>query len=228
MNAILSTLQAWLGEAEQLAGRLPEVAAALRGYGWPGIALALAVGLALLVAGARLGRLLAAVGAALVGFWVGGLLAPAVHGWVPASLPAWVGAAALGASALMTPIVYPIVLGLAPGALLGMHVAVAGKAWLGGVAGGIVLALVLALLRRLVLAATAAVAGAALVAAGLLALAARWPALEPLARRPILLLGVAAVLAVAGTAFQLGAGVERAGRARGGVDPQGGRKPLED
>jgi hypothetical protein len=228
MNAIVATLQAWLGEAERLAGRLPELAALLRGGGWAALAGALAVGLALLVAGSRLGRFLAGAGAALVGFWVGGMIAPAVHGWLPATLPPWVGAAVLGLSAVMTPVVYPIVLGLAPGALLGMHVAVAGKAWLGGVAGGIVLALVAVLLRRLVLAATAALAGAALVAAGLLALAARWPALEPLARRPIVLLGVAAVLAIAGTAFQLGAGVERAGRPRNRIDAEGGRKPLED
>jgi hypothetical protein len=227
MSAMLATLQGWLAEAERLAGRLPELAAVLRGGGWPALAAALAAGIALLVAGARLGRLLAAAGAALMGWWVGGMLAPAVHGWVPASLPAWVAAAVLGLSALMSPVVYPVVLGLAPGALLGMHVAVAGKAWLGGLAGGIVLALLAVLLRRLVVAATAATVGAALVAAGLLALAARWPALDPLARRPILLLGLAAVLAVAGTAFQLGAGVERAGRARRGVEPEG-RKPLED
>jgi hypothetical protein len=227
MSQILATLQAWLGAAELLAARLPELAALLRSGGWPALALALAGGLALLVAGARLGRILTAAGGVLMGFWAGGLLGPAVRGWVPDAVLGWVGAGVIGLASFMSPIVYPIMLGLVPGVLLGVHVAVAGKAWLGGVAGGVVLALAGAALRRAVVAASAAVAGAALVAAGLLALAGKVPALDVLARRPVILLGVAAVLAVAGTAFQLGAGAERAGGPRNRVEPGGSPPPEE-
>ena len=226
MNQVLATLQAWLGAAELLAARLPELAALLRGGGWPGIALALAGGLALLVAGWRLGRTLSAAGGVLMGFWAGGLLGPAVRGWVPDAVPGWVGAGVIGLASFMSPIVYPVVLGLVPGVLLGMHVAVAGKAWLGGVAGGVVLALAGAVLRRVVVAATAAVAGAALVAGGLLSLAGKVPALDVFVRRQVILLVVAAVLAVAGTAFQLGAGAERAGRPRNRIEP-GEPRPLD-
>ncbi len=226
MSRMVATLQSWLAAAERLTERLPDLAELVGAGGWPVGVLAMAVGLALLAAGARLGRILTAAGGALVGFWVFGLLGSAFPAWVPAVVPGLVGAGVLGFSSFMSPIVYPVVLGLVPGVLLGMHVAVAGKAWLGGVAGGVVLALAGAVLRRVVVAATAAVAGAALVAGGLLSLAVKVPALDFFARRQVILLVVAAVLAVAGTAFQLGAGAERAGRPKNRIEP-GEPRPLD-
>jgi hypothetical protein len=206
MSGVLALLQEWLASAERLASRVPELARSLGAGSWPAVVLAGAAGLALLVAGARLGRFLAAAGGALVGWLVGGLLAPAVHGWMPAWVPAWVAAAVLGLVSLLAPDVYPITLGLVPGALLGVRLPLADKPWVGGFSGGLALGLVALWLRRLVLAGTAAVAGAVLAVASLLALSRQVPALLVLARRPMLLTGLAALLAVAGTAFQLGVG----------------------
>ncbi len=214
MSGAVALLQEWLSEAEHLATRIPELTRAVGAGSWPAVVLAGAAGLALLVAGMRLGRFLTAAGGALIGWLAGGLLAPAVHGWLPAGLPPWIAAAMLGLASFLAPNVYPVVLGLVPGVLLGLRISLAGKAWLGGLAGGLALALLALWLRRLVLAATGALAGAVLVAASLLALARHVPALLVLARRPTLLAGLAAVLAVAGTAFQLGAGVERGRKQR--------------
>jgi len=214
MTGLVSLLQAWLAGAEALAARLPELARALARGSWPAVALAAAAGVVLLAAGARLGRVLAAAGGALVGWIAGSLAAPAVHGWLPAWFPPWVGAAALGLSSALAPEVYPVALGLVAGALLGSKVPLAGRGWLGAGVGGVVLALLGAALRRLVMAATAAIAGAVLVAAALLASAGRFPALAVLADRPVVLAGLAALLVVAGTAFQLGAGPPSGGKAR--------------
>ena len=206
MSGVFALLQEWLAAAERLATRVPDLARALGGGSWPAVVLAGATGLALLVAGARLGRLLAAAGGASVGWLAGGLLEPAVHGWMPGWLPVWIAAAVLGLMSFLAPEVYPIALGLVPGALLGVRMPLAGKPWVGAFSVGLALGLLALWLRRLVLAATAALVGAVLVVASLLALSRHVPALLVLARRPMLLAGLAALLAVAGTAFQLGAG----------------------
>jgi hypothetical protein len=213
MTGAIALLHAWLAAAERLAARVPELAKSLGERSWPAAALAAAGGIALLLGGARLGRVLAAAGGALVGWLAGGLVAPAVHGWLPAWLPPSVGAAVLGFASALAPEVYPVVLGLVPGALLGLQVPLGGRPWAGAAVSGAALALLGALLRRLVMAATAAVAGAVLVAVALLAFSGRFTALAVLAQRPMVLAGLAALLAVAGTAFQLGAGGSR-GRAR--------------
>ncbi len=163
--------------------------------------------------GVRLGRLLASAGGAFVGWFIGGLLTPAVSGWMPAWLPAWVGAAVLGLMSFLAPDVYPIALGLVPGALLGARVPLASKAWL-SVLGGLALALLALWLSRLVLAATAALAGTVLVVASLLALSLHVPVLLVLTRNPVLMAGLAALLTVAGTAFQLRPDIGRARRPR--------------
>jgi len=214
MTGLVALLQAWLAAAEALAARLPDLAKALGQGSWPAVALATAAGLVLLMAGARLGPVLAAAGGALLGWIAGGLAAPAVQGWLPARLPPWVGAAGLGLSSALVPEVYPIALGLVMGALLGSKVPLAGRASLGAGVGGMALALLGAALRRLVLAVTAAIAGAVLVTAALLASAGRFPALAVLTQRPIILAGLAALLVVAGTAFQLGARSPSGGKAR--------------
>ncbi|HEX7622730.1 MAG TPA: hypothetical protein VF400_04095 [Anaeromyxobacteraceae bacterium] len=200
---MLQLLQRWLVAAEQLAGQFPTAAARLDS--WPAALLAGLAGLALLVAGIRLGRVLAAGGAAVVGFLAGLALWPGFELWnLPAATPAFAAAAVLGLLALASPELYPVLLGLVPGALLGARVSLAGSAWVGAAAGGLVLALLAVLLRRIVLAATAAVAGAVLVAAALLALSRLVPALSFLGQRPTMLAGFAALLAVASTAFQVG------------------------
>ena len=205
MNGMLALLQSWLAMAARLAGQLPEVATALTHGAWPAAVVALGLGLALLLAGLRLGRILAAAGAAAVGWLAGSLLFPSFDLWnLPPATPAWAAALVLGVMALGVPELYAALVGIIPGALLGVHVAVAGKAWLGGLAGAVVLALLALWLRRLVLAATAAGAGAVLVVAALLALSAGVPRLAALAHRPLVLAVLVGVLAVAGTAYQLG------------------------
>jgi hypothetical protein len=217
MSGLVSLLQGAWAAAEGFAMRAPEAAGSLAAGSWPAEVLAASAGLALLVAGARLGRFLACAGGALIGWVGGGLLAPQLHAWLPGWLPPWVGAAMLGFGSLLAPWLYPLSLGLLPGVLLGLRAPVAGRNWLGGTAGGLALGLLALWLRRLVLAATAALAGAVLVSLALVAASRQIPALETLARRPALLLGLAATLVVAGTAYQFGAGVERGGR--GGPRP---------
>jgi hypothetical protein len=201
---MVEVLQRWLAAAEALAGGLPG-AAVEHLASWPAAFLALVGGLALLVAGMRLGRVLAAAGAAALGWFAGAALVPNFELWtLPAATPAFAGAAVLGLLALAAPELYPVVLGLVPGGLLGAHVAVGGKHWAGAAVGAAVLALAAVLFRRVVLAATAAVAGAVLVAAALVAFAVRIPSLRQVTDRHVLLAGIAALLAVAGTAFQVG------------------------
>ena len=205
MSGMLTLLESWLAAAERLAARLPQTATSLTRGSWPAAILALALGLALLVAGIRLGRVLTAAGAAAVGWLAGSLLVPSFQLWnLPPATPAWAAAITLGVLALGAPDLYPLVLGGIPGALLGMRVAVAGKAWVGALAGAVVLALLAVWLRRLVLAATGAVAGSVLVVAALIALSAGVPRLAALAHRPLVAAAVAGVLAIAGTAYQLG------------------------
>src|SRR6266702_3919887 len=164
---MLELLQRWLATAERLASRFPAVTVHLAS--WPAALLAGLAGLTLLVAGIRLGRVLAAGGAAAVGFLAGLALAPSFDLWnLPAETPAFAAAAVLGLLALASPELYPVLLGLVPGALLGARATVAGSAWIGAVAGGLALAALAVLLRRIILA------------------------------------GLAVLLAVAGTAFQVG------------------------
>lgn len=209
MNGAGALLRSWLFAAEGLAMRAPYLAGAVAAGGWPAEALVGVAGLALLAAGARVGRLIACAGGALIGWVAGGLAVPYLHGWLPGWLPPRVGAAALGLGSLLAPTLYPFTLGLVPGILLGLRVAIGGTPWAGALAGGVGLAVLAVWLRRFVLAATAACAGAILVALVLLALGRHVPALLPLARRPMLLAAVTGALALAGTAYQLGAGVER-------------------
>ena len=212
MTGVAALLQGWLAAGERLAMRAPELASRLAAGSWPAEMLVAVAGLALLVAGARLGRFLACAGGALVGWIAGGFLASAFHVWLPPWLPPRVGAATLGLASLLAPSLYPLALGLLPGLLLGVQVPIAGKTWLGGVGGAVALALLALWLKRLVVAATAAVGGAVLVTLALVAVSHQVPALLSLARRPALVAGLAATLAVAGTVYQLGAGVERGAR----------------
>ncbi len=210
MSGVLQLLSSWLTTAQEVLAHVPDVATALGAGAWPLAVLVGVLGLTLLLAGVRLGRLLSALGGAAVGLLGGLPLAAlaAAHG-APGWLPSWVAAAVLGAASYFAPEVYPVVLGLVPGALVGMRVPVGDKAWLGPVVGGLVLGVLGLLLRRVVLAATAACLGAILLCMATLALARQVPALAPLTQRPMLLAGVAAILAVAGTGFQSGRGSPR-------------------
>jgi hypothetical protein len=225
MTGIVTVLQGWLADAEALAGRLPDVAGRIAAGSWPAMLLATALGLALLVSGWRLGRVLSALAAGLLGYVVGGTLATALGAPLGPPTWSWVVAGVLGLAAAFAPAVYPAALGAAAGALLGARVPIAGRVALGAIAGGAAGAALALLLRRLVLAATGAAAGAALLSAVLLAVASRYPSLAILRERPVLLAAAGALLFVAGTAFQLGADTDlaRARRTAGASS----RQPLE-
>jgi hypothetical protein len=210
---VLALLQSWIASAERLAQRLPGWAEGIGAHAWPLAAVAALLAIALLVAGTRLGRVIPAAGAAAIGWIAFGQVSGAVSEWgLPAWAPQWGAAIVLGLAAGFAPPVYPLALGMVPGALLGLRMPLAGRVWLGAAAGAVVLGGLAVLARRIVIAATAAAAGAVLLAGALLALAARFTALTALTRRPVLLTLVLAVLAVAGTAFQVGRQPRPAGR----------------
>jgi len=187
----------------ELWGRLPALVARLGAFpAWKLAPLALA-GLALLLAGARGRRPISVVGGALVG-WLGGQAAARALGLTGGLFPLfW--AAALGAGSGLLPPLYPFAAGGLVGALIGAWLPVPGQ---GFVAGGILLLLCggLALLApRAIAATTAGLLGAALVGAALAGAGHHIPFLAPLSTHPILLAGVALVLALASSAFQLAA-----------------------
>ncbi len=221
MTGVLALLQRWLAAVEQAGARVPAAAAAVGSSSWPLAALAAVLGIALLVAGVRLGRLLSATGGGLVGWLAATALGPIGVGSLPPSAAGWAAAAVLGLASGFAPELYPLALGVVPGAMIGLQVPLGGRPWVGAAVGGALCALVLVAVRRLVLAGTAAAIGAALVGASMLALSGHFPALAAVAQRPLLLVGVCAVLAVAGTAYQID-GQARTGRAGAGS----GARPL--
>jgi hypothetical protein len=213
-------LKELLDGAEGLLAWLPEAASLLRAGGWPLELLVIAGGAALLVAGARLGRVLAAAGAALVGWFTGLAIAPAFQRW--GVQPDWVGlslGSALAVASFLAPDAYPLLLGVFPGALLGARVTVAGHASIGAAAGALAFGATGLALRKVIPAVTASVAGSALVCVALAALVpqpaapSRASGLARFLTEPPVLLGIALVLSIAGTAFQLGRG--RGGGRRG-------------
>jgi hypothetical protein len=204
MQGVLAFLTGPASYAEQLARLVEGLAGRLEPGGWPLWAVTALAGGVLLLQGLKLHRLVNALGGALVGAWWGAQFAGLVPGWMPPWFPGWGLAMALGAASLLFDDVYPIALGVTPGVLMGLRIPLDGQAWIGGLAGAIVTALAALALRRQVIALSASIGGASLVAAAALAAARQVSSLALLAQRPTLLVAAAGVLAVAGTAFQLG------------------------
>jgi hypothetical protein len=203
---VLALLQTWIATLERLAQRLPGWAESVGANAWPLALVAALLAVALLVAGTRLGRVIPAAGAATIGWFAVGQISGVTSEW---GLPGWAPqsgvAVLLGLAAGFAPPVYPLALGMVPGALLGMRFPLAGRVWLGGAVGALLLGGLALAARRIVVAATAAVAGAVLLAGSLLALAVRFKVLTAITRRPVLLTLLLALVVVAGTAFQVGA-----------------------
>jgi hypothetical protein len=188
---------------------LPSLAARLRELPWPA-AMALGLcGAVVLLAGARMRRPLAAVGGVVLGC----LAAAAAPSWVATNVGVSRSTLAAAAAALLAvggglfPPLFLFAAGALPGSLLGASFpifAIKDSPELGAaaVAAGTGVAALLA--ARWVAAAAAAILGAALVSAALLAAGGSWPALRLLSARPSITLALAAVLSVAGTAFQVG------------------------
>ncbi len=171
--------------------------------GWTAWALC-AAGVGVLLFGARSRRPLAIAGGALVGWLAGAAASSWLLGEVGVSpLASRIAFALLvGVAAGLAPAVFLFAAGAFPAALLAM--ALGGGAfatWMGVALGGVGGLL----LRRKVAAAAAAVIGAALLAWGVAAAAGSLASLRILVEHPAALGGLAAVLAVAGAAFQLDA-----------------------
>jgi hypothetical protein len=198
-TAFVSDPTSWLA---RLLGEAPALGARLGAVPLWALGALLALGLLALVAGARWRRPLALVGGACVGS-LGGVGVAGLLGLSGMLLPA-IGAAALGGAALALPPLFPFAALALPGAFLGAGAGLAGGRWLGALIGSFLLGGLGLLGARFVAAATAGLAGAGLVGAAILGAANRLPPLEPLSRRPVLLAGLLTVLAVAGTAFQVG------------------------
>jgi hypothetical protein len=200
---VLELLQSWMADAEGIVGRVPDLVAATGSWSWAvGIVAALG-GVGLLLAGARLGPVLTGIGGALVG-WLAGVHVATLAELKAVPIPTigWAVAASLGLLSVFLPAAYPALLGAVAGALLGLRAPLGGSAWIGAAAGALLLGCLALLLRRVVVAGTAAVAGAVLLVAGVVALSLSTPALSGVTHRPVLLTGFGALLAVAGTAFQ--------------------------
>lgn len=196
------------GRWEAALAGLARVAEAARGLGWPA-ALSLGVaGLFLAVLADRFRRISGAAGAAVAGALCGLVLRGPMQGWL--YLEAWAaagaGAVLAAAAAFLAPAVFPAVAGALAGGLAGSLAPVGGDfAWgaLVGAAVGAGLSLVFA--RGLAAFHASFLGGLALAVAAVAGGAGR-PWAADLAAAPVALVALGLVVAVAGTAFQLGGG----------------------
>jgi hypothetical protein len=187
----------------------------------PWAALLAGVGVIFLLHGARRRIVLAFPGGAVIGLVAARVVVTAMDGPGAAVHEEilWISA---GVGALLCagwPPIFPVLALALPGALAGGLLTLAGRAWLGALAGCAVGGGIGALLREWVACLAAGGIGAAAVVAGALGLLARWPlARKPIAvelvEHPMALLAPWAVLTVAGAAFHAGRAWPRDG-ARG-------------
>lgn len=190
---------------------------------WPVAAGVVAAGLFVLLFGARARRPVAVVGAAalaaLAADWLGGRIATALA--VPISTVAAASAAIAGAVSVVVPQVFPALAGAVPAALLAEGLAPADRR-LEALAAGAILGAVLGVLAaRPVAAAVASAVGALAVTIGVAgALGGPGPG-RALLSHPMAVLAAAAILTVAGTAFQLSRAWGRGGK------PSPGRTPAQ-
>lgn len=189
---------------QPVARELPRGVAWLQSLPWPAAAALLGLGLLGLVLGARHRRSVAAVGGLVAGAIAGLTLAgPALRS---ASLSPTASAllcgAAVAALSFAVPWVFPFTLGAVIGAPLGAMLPV-GMPALGPVLGAVAVGGVLVIGSKLVAASAAGLLGGAMVVAGAIAISRGVPVLTPLAAHPMVAVGVALVLGVAGAAAQV-------------------------
>jgi hypothetical protein len=204
---------------QPFARELPRGVAWLRDLPWPVAAALLALGLLGLLLGARHRRGVAAMGGLAVGAVAGlTLAAPALKNLsLDPTTSALVCAVAVSGLSFAVPWVFPFALGAVIGAPLGAHIPV-GVPVLGPALGAVAVGGVLVIASKFVAASAAGLLGGAMVVAGVLAISSDVAALRPLATHPVVAVGVALVLAVAGAAGQVegawGAGVSAKKKAR--------------
>jgi hypothetical protein len=128
-----------------------------------------------------------------------------------------VAALVVGAAAAAFPLLFSFAVGALPGALVGSLRPLGGSEVAGAIAGSFAGGVAAVLLAAPVAAAAAASLGAALLAGAVLSALGPRPLGRDLSARPFVLLGMVAVLAVAGAAFQ----ARRAWQAPGARLPPG-------
>lgn len=177
--------------------------ARLRGGG-PFVGVLLVVGGAVLLAAAdRLRRPVALLGGAAVGALAVHAAQPLLPGALSPAGWTWIAAVLCGGGAALAPTAFPALAGALIGALVGVRVPVAGRPAVGGfIAAGLGAAL-FSVGARSVAAVLASLAGGLAVGVGLVTLAGGRELGVELASRPVVLLGIAVVLGIAGAAFQL-------------------------
>jgi hypothetical protein len=175
----------------------------LRGGG-PFVGLLLAIaGAVLLAAADRLRRPVALLGGAAVGALAVHAARPILPGGLSPAGWAWIAAVLFGGAAAVAPVAFPALAGALAGALVGAHVPIAGRPAIGAVLAAAVGAALLSVGGRTAAAVLANLAGGLAIATGVVTLAGGRELGVELASRPMVLLGIAAVLGVAGAAFQL-------------------------
>jgi hypothetical protein len=207
------------------------VASELGRSAWPVPVGVAAAGLVVMLFGARARRPVAVVGAAGVAavavHWVGAR-AGAPMGMAPSTL-AGVAAAVSGALAALVPQVFPALAGAVPGALLAELLAPADRTLEVVAAGAVLGALLGVLAARPVAAAVASGAGAMAVTVGTAGALRGTPPGRALLIHPSAMLAAAAILTVAGTAFQLsrawGRGAESTPRKGSSAPVKGAAQP---
>ncbi len=202
MAALASSVARRLGEAVDAVGAVAHV---MRAAGPARGVAVLVAGVLLLTVAGRIPRVLAGVGGALVGALaaIAAQRALALGLGLSPTVAVPVSAVVLGGACAAFPPLYPVAVGALPGALLGVHVPVGGRAAFGAAAGGLAAGLVALVFGRGVSVLFASLAGGLCVALGAVALFARHVLAAELTARPFALLAVALVLGVAGAAFQL-------------------------
>lgn len=179
---------------------------AARGWGPAAGAALLVVSLAALTVAWRFRRPLAALGGAAVG----ALAALAAHSAIRVHLGLGPGAAAAiaavasGLLCLRFPSLFPFAAGALPGAVVGSAVPLGGRAAWGAAAGAVVCGLAGLAAGRVVAAAFASAAGGVLLPVALVALFPGHGISREAAARPLALLALGVIAAVAGAAFQIG------------------------
>jgi hypothetical protein len=217
-----AALRVELGQALEALGRLVPW---LQGVGaWAGVASAL-VGLLGLLAADRLRRPTAFLGGAAVG----ALAALALGHLLPAALsPAawtWTLAGVGGTAGALAPRLFPALAGALAGGLLGAHLPLGSSPALGASIGGVAGAVLLAVGARRVAVVLASLAGGLLLGAGLVVLGGGRDLAAEVAARPLVLLGAAVVLGVAGAAYQLAGARGRDRERERGRGPEAPRLP---
>jgi hypothetical protein len=187
-----------------MARELPRGVAWLSSLPWFAAAALLALGLLGLLLGARHRRAVAAVGGFAAGTLAGlTIIAPALRTFsLGPTVSALLCGLVVSILAFAIPWVFPFTLGVVIGAPLGARLPVSVPV-LGPALGALAVGGVLVLASRLVAAAAAGLLGGAMVVSGVLAISGDVPALQSLAAHPVVAIGLALVLGVAGAAGQM-------------------------